>query len=398
MRSIRLHMKNRITIPFIIRQLRDKGIIYCFKAGIRRYIYPIVERMIWIVPAFRFLLKSNTQPEKRILAIWDFHTVPYSIGDLIILHEKIQILRFIHRVDKADICFICEPQRPVRKLGEQGVTPENFHYHFPSMVSTVYSNPHVGSFFIFDSHRQFEDFVAGNINGYYIWPEFKKYSVRHRTYESNFNSIQDFYRENGFLPYLDCRPSTLEWAYSFYKKNISPEFPVVVHMRNNPYNSAARNAQIDVWLHFFKNCEGKFNVKFVIIGAAGEIDERFRCLSNVLIAKDYHTTVEQDMVLVYSALIHLGTSSGPSAMAVFSRTPYISFGYRPANESLSYGDSFNFATDLQKLIWEPETKDMLMEEFSNLFCKVDKAYWEEQMESFMSARSKETFRSDLLWT
>lgn len=395
---------NKMTPRVLAKKLREKGIVYCFKAALnmaywwlRRFAYLIVRRINWIVPSLRFLLRAGAQPKKRILAIWDFHTVPYSIGDLIVLHERIQILRLTHQVDKVDICFVCEPQHPVRKLGEQGVTPDNFSYHFPTLVSTVYLNPHVGSFFLFDSNDQLEDFIAGNVERYHIWPGFREYVVRHKAYADNFDFIQRFYRENGFIPYLDCRPSTLKWAYMFYEKHVRPEFPVVVHLRHNPLSAASRNAQLDAWLDFFKSCEGRFDVKFVLIGAAREIDERFRHLANVLVAKDYRTTVEQDLVLAYSALIYLGSSSGPSSMAIFSQTPYIIFGYVRANERIRIGENFNFATDMQKLIWKPETSHILMEEFSKLFDRVDKLDWEERAERFMVSRAKETFRSDLIW-
>lgn len=350
-----------------------------------------------MIPAFRFLLRSHARGEKRILAIWDFRTVPYSIGDLIVLHEITQILRLTHQVDKVDFCFVCDPRRPVRKPGEQGVTPQNFHRHFPSLVSTVYSNPHVGSFFLFHSHDQLEAFVTDNVERYHIWPGFGKYVTKHKAYADNFSFIQDFYRRNGFIPYLDCRPAALEWAYSFYEKHVRPEFPVVVHLRNNPLSGARRNARLDAWLEFFKACEGNFDVRFILIGAAEEIDERFRHLPNVLIAKDYQTSVEQDLVLVCTSLIFLGSSSGPSDMAIYTKTPYIVFGYVPANERLSYRGSPDFATDMQRFVWEPETADILMEEFSSLLPRVDKLDWEERAKRFITEGDKETFRSHLRW-
>jgi len=261
----------------------------------------------------------------------------------------------------------------------------------------VYLNPHVGSFFLFDSYNQLEDFIADNGEMYHIWPGFKEYVARHKAYADNFDFIQDFYREHGFIPHLDCRRSTLEWAYTFYNKHVRPDFPVVVHARNNPPSGGFRNARLDAWLEFFKFCKDKFGVKFVLIGAAGEIDERFRHLANVLVAKDYWTTVEQDLVLAYSALMYLGSSSGPSTMPIFSQTPYLIFGYVPSNETVPQRGGFVFATDMQKLIWEPETGDILIEEFSNLFCRVDKSDWEKRVERFMASRDKETFRSDLRW-
>lgn len=375
---------------FVARTLREKGFVYCFKMAlstIRRQ--PVFKRIVWVIPAFRFLLRPRAQLEKRILAIWDFRAVPYSIGDLIMLHGMTQIWRSIHQVDKVDICFVCDPRHPVREPGEQGVTPHNFHRHFPALVSTVYLNPHVGSFFLFDSHDQLEAFVSDNADRYRIWPALGDYVTKYKTYKENIHYIQDFYQKNGFTPYLECRPAALEWAYSFYESCIRPEFPVVVHLRNNPLSDPFRNAPLDAWLEFFKACEGNFDVRFILVGALGEIDDRFRRLPNVLIAKDHQTTVEQDLVLVYTSLIFLGSPSGPGTMALLSKTPYVMFG--------SEKRRFNFATDMQKLTFEPETAEALMEEFSSLFNRVDKLEWEERAKRFITEGDKKTFRSHLRW-
>lgn len=364
----------------------------------RSFTRQMIGHIGWIMPAFRFLLHSVIRSEKRILAIWDFRTVPYSIGDLIIFHERINILRLTHKVDKVDICFVYEPDKPARKAGLQGVTPDNFHYHFPPLVSTVYLTPHIGSFFLFDSHRHLEEFVADNAGKYYVWPGIKDYINKYKSYRDNFDFVQDFYRKNGFIPYIDCRAGTLEWAYTFYKKHVLPDYPVVVHLRNNPRSGAERNACLDAWLKFFKFCEGKFDVKFIMIGSTKEIDNRFRNLPNVLISKDYATTVEKDAVLAYSSLIDLGISSGLSAMVYFSQTPYIMFNYRLAHENLPHGENFPFATELQKLVWIPETTEILIEEFSKLFPRVSKTDWREKMDKFMASRGGETFQSHLLWS
>ncbi|MGA1823318.1 MAG: hypothetical protein ACMUIP_01550 [bacterium] len=391
---------------FLAGKIGERGILYCLRAGTGKIYRRIHEnkfyrrmrcKVWWVFPSLRFFFRPTAQSEKRILAIWDFRTVPYSIGDLIILHERIQIMRMTYKIDKADICFLYDPQNPGRRLDSLGVTADNYHYHFPALISALYLNPHVGAVFLFDSHDHMEDYIGTNEGRYHIWPEGKQYLAKHYAYAENFDFIQSFYRKNGFIPSIDYRASTLEWAYSFYKNHVLPSYPVVVHLRNNPVCGSNRNARLDEWHAFFKSCGDKFDIRFIMIGAASEIDERFRDLPNLLIAKDYRTTVEQDLVLAYSTLIFIGSSSGPSSAAIFSQTPYIIFNYQICNESVPHGGKFSFATDLQKLVWEPETSDILMEQFSDLFYRVHKSSWKEKMDSFMALREEGTYKSNVRW-
>jgi len=362
-----------------------------------RFIHLMKGKIKWIFPAFGFLLKNHSKKEKRILLIWDFQTVPCSIGDLVLLHERAQILRLIHKVDKIDFCFVCNPKHNVRN-NSLNITPDNLYTHFPQLVSTVYLNPHIGNFFIFDSHNDLENFISNNIERYHLWPNFKEYIGKYDFAADNQDIIQKFYLDYGFIPHLDYRPNSLKWAYSFYKKNVFPKFPVILHLRNNPLKKDYRNADLNVWIQFLKKANKKFtNVKFILIGAKGEIDSRFRHLSNVLIAKDYKTTVEQDLILAATSLMFMGTSSGPMAGIWFSKKPYSIFRWDSTGFSITIppNKSLCFATENQILNWKPETEKDIMEQFSNAFSKIDKNKWKKEIEKTIS--NKKVFASKLKW-
>ncbi len=341
-----------------------------------RFMHLMKGKVRWIFPTLNFLSK-NTKREKRILLIWDLQAAPYSVGDLIFLHQAAQILRLTQKIDKVDICFICNPKHPSYEI--KRITPDNFYTYLPTLISTIYLNPHIGNFFIFDSNDEFEDFISKNSARYYIWPDFKEYIGKHRAHLKIFDFIQKFYINNGFIPSLDYRQNSLNWAHSFYKKNIFPKFPIVVHLRNNPNYAIKRNAKLDEWIKFFKKAKNKFkNVKFILVGAKEEIDDRIRRLSNVLIAKDYGTTAEQDLILVATSLMVMGTASGPTAAILFSKKPYIIFNFTPGNTVVPLNAKhFSFATENQILNWGAETEKRIMKEFTNLFSKINKTKWME---------------------
>ena len=106
-----------------------------------------------------------------------------------------------------------------------------------------------------------------------------------------------------------------------------------------------------------------------------EIDERLRQIPNVVIAKDFHTNLEEDLALIHASLLFMGVSSGPTALSLLSGHPFIQFNVQPIHENIKKGSQIIFTDELQKIIWEPETTPRLIEEFASLFNKVDKSSW-----------------------
>lgn len=347
-----------------------------------RFIHLMKGKVNWLFPTINFLLKNHNKIDKRLLLIWDLSVSPYAIGELLFFHEMAQILRLKYNVNKIDFCFVCNPKNPTGDY--PGITSENFYTKLPTLVSTVYINPHIGNFFIFDSNKDLEKFVCDNIEKYYVWPDFKKYIAKHYPDRDNFDFIQKFYIDNGFIPKLDFRKYSLKWAHSFYKQNIFPKFPVVIQIRNNQLINPHRNAKLDEWLKFFKKANKKFKeVKFILIGSKKEIDKRFKKLPNVVVAKDYETTIEQDLILSATSLMFLGSISGPNAVVLFSKKPYLFFGQtKMGNETIPYGKNYAFATENQITNWQPETEKQIMEQFSEIYAKIDKDKWKQNIEKY----------------
>ena len=43
----------------------------------------------------------------------------------------------------------------------------------------------------------------------------------------------------------------------------------------------------------------------------------------MIVAKDHHTVVAEDLALISTSAIHMGASSGPASMAWFNDKPYL---------------------------------------------------------------------------
>lgn len=328
-----------------------------------------------MIPALRFLARRPSAPQKRILGIWDAQSFPYTVGDVLCLNEWTQCLRLRHQVDKIDICFVCDPRQPARRGGhDRAITEYNYHYHLASLVPLVQVNPHLGSFFLFDSYENLEKFVGDNVTRYHIWPSGGEYAGRVFAYRRIHEHIVEFYREHGVIPEQSCRPVMVDWARTFMRAHVLPDVAVTVHLRRTPGKGGA-NADVGLWRDFFASCAGTLPVKFVVIGTYAETDDGLRRLPNVLVAKDFQTTVEQDMALIQAAALYVG-GSGPNMMQVYSGRPYLIFG-TAGDRCLS---NLPFANDLQRVVlledWvADQTVPRLAEEFSTLFSKIDTAAW-----------------------
>lgn len=324
--------------------------------GVRR-------RATWVLSSLAFIARSRSRSEKRLLAICDFRTMPYTVGELLYFQEMTLALRIEYHVDKVDIVWLCDPANPARGA-DQGITPDNYHLHLSRLLPLAHVNPHLGSFMLMDSSDRLNSYIVDNIDRYHVWPSYKDYSVKRPTYPSYFNNMLAFHARHGFIPYLSCKSAMVDWASSFLQREAGGRLPVVAHLRKMG-NATGRNALLDCWLEFFDYCRTEFaDVQFIIIGDREEIDPRFRRLSNVIFSKDYGTTIEQDLALIQSGNAYIGCCSGVAMMSLFSDKPYVVFNFQPCYENVPYGTQLPFATPLQKLVWEPENTTMLMEEFS----------------------------------
>lgn len=317
-------------------------------------------------------VRKSFSEKKRILGIYDFSRSPFTLGEILVFQELTLVLRMVHQADKIDLIWLYDPDSFRRDCG---LNRDNYHYFFSRLLPLAHVNPHLGSFMLMDSAEMLESYLADYQERYVIVPPYQDAKGRTvRLYSEYFNYICDVFADHGHIPDLSCRPAMVSWGRLFMDKLVGPRIPVVVHMRNASDNTA-RNANLECWLDFFEHCQKRSDTCFIVIGEKNQLDERFRSLSNLFFAKDHGTTAEQDMALIQACCFYLGSTSGPSNMAVFSQTPYVIFNPRPSTEKLPPGSQHPFATPLQKLVWQPETTDLLIKEFTELFARIDTAKW-----------------------
>lgn len=372
-----------------LAKLRDKGLLWCCRRVAGRLLQPLqrpIRRALgilrWISPTLNGLFSSTGLDDRRLLMIYDLSSQPFSIGDILVIQEASLVLREKYHLGSVDFALVYNPQRPASTDPSFAkITETNVLYHLASILPAAQVNQHHGSLFIFNSHSRLQRFISDSADLYQVWPSALKFAERQYMYYTVFNDLlHNYYEEHGTIPHLSCRQHMIDWAQTFYCQHVYPDLPVTVQLRNNKGFATHRNSRLECWLEFFRYCEERYQVKFVVVGALSEVDERMRQCSNVIIAKDYFTNIEQDLALIHSAAIHMGASSGPGAMAVFNGKPYLYVNTDPLprlNVLVREGSflRYEFANPLQRQTLGPETTELLIEEFDRIWNSIDVSKW-----------------------
>jgi hypothetical protein len=381
---------SRLNVRNLKAKFREKGFAWVCRAAFHKLFGPLYRRlkrlarfMVWVIPAADRLLSPVSSGDRRLLMIYDLSAQPFSIGDILVIQEASLVLREKWQVDKVDFALLYNPQSPTSgDPAFSGITEENVMYHLASVLPAAQTNQHLGSLFLFNSQRQLQLFVSNSAEQYHVWPSATDIASREYLLYRVFNEmVYDYSREHGKIPYLSCRAFLIKWAEGFYEEHAASHVPVTVQIRNNKKISPGRNLRMQCWLEFFRYCEGRYPVKFVVICARHEVDDRLRQCPNVIIAKDHLTSLEQDLALIHTAALHMGAASGPGTMAVFGSKPYLLVNtdlgpglYRDMVQTDDYV-RFSFSLPSQRITLGPETTEVLIEEFARMWAEADLEGW-----------------------
>ncbi len=351
--------------------------------AVRSPIYRIIGIFAWFFALPHSIFCVVRKEDRRVLMIYDLTSQPYSVGDILTFQEAGLVLLEKNNCAAVDFALVYNPARPAAPDPVlSGITEDNYLFHLALILPVAQMNSRLGSLFLFNSHDHLERFVADNMDRYLVWPSAGTYFSReYLIYRIYHELLAEYYQKNNRLPALNPRPNMLSWASDFMHKHVFPFLPVTVQLRKNKVNPG-RNSNYDVWLEFFTVCKEQYPVKFIIIGAESEMDERFKRCSNVLMTKDFRAGVEQDLALINGAAIHMGAASGPGSMALFGSKPFLLLNSL-SEPLLTMGFIQNgnfaralFSSPVQQITVIPETLDMLNEEFKKMWAVLDRELWD----------------------
>lgn len=375
----------------IFLKIRKHGIIRSSQIIIGRLYYYCKRRVPWPLKprSYYHLMKLFFAPsfqKKRILGIWDFKALPWSIGDPLVFIERLSILKVEHNAEEIDLCVVYDRDNPIGNRGRSGyynITSDNAQEYMLEFLPLFSTCPYLGSIYQFNSRKEFYHFLRSNSERYDIFPPLGQqlggtYDFD-RGAEPHSNEIQEFYNAHGYIPYLRIGDRDSSWAKWFYLNHLPDKTVPVALSLKQTYHSSERNANPTVWLSFIDNCNMDFpEVVFIVVGLREEIFDGLRKRSNVIIAKDFGTSIIEDLALLRTSFLYMGTTSGVNQIAVFSDLPYLIFQLPNIHKyGLKPGENFSFATDRQKAFSSAilVTPKLLLDEFRYLYSKLDRNKW-----------------------
>jgi hypothetical protein len=175
---------------------------------------------------------------------------------------------------------------------------------------------------------------------------------------------------------------------SFLEKKCKNRFIVSVNIRQRKFYPdihmdvsgdyvVRRDSASDEWHRFFKVVEDEYpDVLFLVLGGYTTWERELYNYGNVLIPRTMGFGLGHELTLLHNSNLFMGTSSGFSAMATFSKVPYIITNFEHTSAGyvgLSVGTTrYPFALDQQILNWEKETTDRLLSLFGPMYESIRK--------------------------
>jgi hypothetical protein len=319
-------------------------------------------------------------------AIYDFELMPYALGDVLTWNVHSAIRCEQSSLKRVDV-FICLDDRfPSSIYQRDYVTAENSGLLFYELFGAFGTHPKLGNLHFYrrreemlerlhelangvdeatKSVDEYERTVSARDNNEALIRYFTKYAYSHQ-------AINAFFEEHGKIPLLfpstGCEPDVA----SLVTKRFSGKRIVTIHIRHRRVDigyggefSYSRDSDFLEWYEFLREAGQKHpDVQFVALGRLQEKPLELLNLPNVASLRAWGLGLGHELTLMLHSDLFIGASSGFAAMAYFSRIPY--FITRMTHDackaySIEFGAvRFPFGTDRQILVYEPETKELLM--------------------------------------
>lgn len=311
----------------------------------------------------------RTDAADRVLLVYDFSHQPVTVGDLLVARVAAQALLELHGARRADMAFLHEP---APGASDCGTDPGPVVTQVGHALQAVRLDPDLGCVLFCPERAALEAYVDRSGAGH-VWPPAGYYAAGQYVYYLVWNDLlHEYFGRFGRVPELRASAASAAWARAFIEDRAAGRLAISIQLRRNPLNPV-RDSDFDAWFAFLSACAAEVpQVCFFLVGSGGEADPRISGLPNVVLAKAFHSTLEQDLALIGACRAHMGASSGPSTMAFFSDRPYALFGWQSPEHRYrdlrTLGDArmFFFARDHQRLIVDVETPALLMRELRRI--------------------------------
>lgn len=310
-----------------------------------------------------------------VLGIMDFGYAPYALGDTMTWLTNLQIVAHLNNVSCVDIAIVARPERPSSRL-QRSINTYSYVQSLESLFPAFLCCPMLRSVHVYERFRTFAQRILGAaIARSATWPHLMSHFREELDYSTH-RQINSFFATKNYIPVLGPPRGYDEEATQFRARFLTGRDPVIVNIRRRAlsFDPAAlqRDSVATAWEEFFSEAERLFpTVIFVVAGGYSEWERDLVRRPNVVIPRAWGYGLGLELNLLLAGTPFMGTSSGFSAAATFSKVPYVITNFE--HQSSAYVDlpigteRYPFAKGSQRLNWQPETKEMLLSEFSRLW-------------------------------
>lgn len=319
-------------------------------------------------------------------AVYDFELYPYALGDVLTWNVQTAI-RCEERGRKQVDAYICVDDRhPASIFQKDLITADNCELFFNELFGAFGTHPKPGSIFLYRRREEMlerlREVSKGDAANSESLAEYEralknrgdeaaliKYFVDNIHYHERINS---FAAENGRVPLLRPSPGCEPDVTGLVAKRFAGKRIVVVHMRLRRLDAGYgaeksywRDSDFLEWFEFLREAGKKHaDVQFVVVGRLQEKPLELLRLPNVISLRVLGLGLAHELTLMLRSDLFIGTSSGFAAMAYFSELPYFMTNMNPvacnAYRIQPGCEKLPFARERQFLVYEPETRELLM--------------------------------------
>jgi hypothetical protein len=319
-------------------------------------------------------------------AIYDFGLMPYALGDVLTWNVQTAIRCEKAGRVKVDVYICMDRQYPASIYQAGTVTAGNCGVFFSELFGAFNTHPRLGNLYFFQNREEmlqrlrraasegtdcqealadYEQVLAEYTNEEALIKYFTKYIYFHE-------NINAFHEKHGRIPLLQASMGCEPDVAGLIKARFADKRIVVIHTRLRRLDAGfggkhtyVRDSDFLEWYEFLRAAESRFpDVQFVTLGRLQEKPLELLRLPNVLSPRLLGLGLGHELTLLLQSDLFIGTSSGFAAMANFSRVRYY-ITKMNAESCNAYRIQFGekrlpFATDRQELVYEPETRELLM--------------------------------------
>jgi hypothetical protein len=312
---------------------------------------------------------------KSVLGIMDFRYAPYALGDTFTWLTNLQIVGHSHGGMPIEIVLVTIPEKPASPMQRQ-ISSYNYAQILENLLPAFLTCPSLLGVRIFENKKKLSQRLLGAMLARATsWPSLTSHFRQKLDYYSH-AKINAFYAKNKWLPRLQAPVGFHNETEVFRAKYLGGRAPIVVNFRQRALThdpqALARDSVADAWYEFFIQAQSRWpKAVFAVAGGFNEWERRFAGLANVVIPRMFGFGLGHELTLLFEGAPFFGSSSGFSAAATFSNTPYTitNFEHRAAEfVGVPVGtERYPFSAEHQWLSWEPETKEVLLGLFDHLW-------------------------------